>query len=113
MKEITCIVCPLGCRILIQGDNILNYKCKKGLEYAKNEITSPKRVLTTTIKVIGFERRRLPVRVDREIPKDKLFLVLRKIKKIKIDKKVKSGEILIYNILNLGANVISCETIEG
>ncbi len=112
MKEITCIVCPVGCRILIQGEKISNYKCKNGLQYAIQEIKNPKRDLTTTLKAIGLSKRRVAVRLDSEIQKDKIFDVLKEIKKIKITKKVKRGEIILENVLNLGANLISQETVE-
>ncbi|MCX8095462.1 MAG: DUF1667 domain-containing protein [Caldisericia bacterium] len=112
MKEITCIICPVGCRILYIEDKITNYKCKKGLKYAIEELENPKRGLTTTLKAIGLSKRRVAVRIDKEIPKEKIFEVLREIKKIKIDKKIRRGEIILENVLNLGVNLVSQETVE-
>lgn len=113
MKEIICIICPYECKIRIDDEGkISNYRCKKGLDYVKDELYNPKRSFTTTLKVVGFEKRRLAVRLDKEIPKDKIFEVLKILKKIKIEKKVKRGEIILENALNLGSNVISSETIE-
>ncbi len=112
MKEITCIICPVGCRILIDKDNISNYKCKKGLNYAREELINPKRNITTTVKAINLSKRRVAVKLDKEIPKDALVDVLKEIKKVKIDKKVKRGEIIKENILNLGVNLISQETVD-
>lgn len=112
MKEITCIVCPIGCRILIENEEISNYKCKRGLKYAIDELKNPKRMLTTTVKAVGLSKRRVAVRIDKEIPKERIFDVLREIKKIKINKKVKRGEILLENILNLGVNLISQESVD-
>ncbi len=112
MKEITCIECPVGCKIVIQGEKISGFRCKKGLTYAQNEITNPKRNITTTVKTLGFEKRRLAVRLDKEIPKELFYPVLKEIKKIKVTKKVKLNEILIKNILNSGANLITSESLE-
>lgn len=112
MKEITCIICPVGCRILIDKDNISNYKCKRGLEYAKEELTNPKRNITTTVKAINLSKRRVAVRLDKEIPKNKIFDVLKEIKKVKIKKSIKRGEVIKENILNLGVNLISQETVD-
>lgn len=112
MKEITCVICPAGCRILIDKDNISNYKCKKGLDYAKEELINPKRNITTTVKAINLTKKRVAVKLDKEIPKDKIFDVLKEIKKLKINEKVKRGEIIKENILNLGVNLISQETVE-
>lgn len=112
MKEITCIICPIGCKILVDGDKILNYKCKRGLNYVKEELKNPKRNITTTVKAINLSKRRIAVKLDKEIPKEALFDVLKEIKKVKIDKKVKRGEVIKENILNLGVNLISQETVE-
>lgn len=112
MKEITCIVCPIGCRILIDNESISNYKCKRGLNYAIQELKNPKRNLTTTIKAINLSKRRVAVKLDKEIPKEMIFDVLKEIKKVKIDKKVKRGEIILENILNLGVNLISQESVD-
>ncbi|MBC7194914.1 MAG: DUF1667 domain-containing protein [Caldisericia bacterium] len=112
MKEITCIICPVGCRILIDKDSISNYKCRKGLEYAKEELTNPKRNITTTVKAINLSKRRVAVRLDKEIPKNKIFDVLKEIKKVKIEKSIKRGEVIKENILNLGVNLISQETVD-
>ncbi|MDI6860941.1 MAG: DUF1667 domain-containing protein [Caldisericia bacterium] len=112
MKEITCIICPIGCKILIDAEKITNYKCKRGLNYAFQEIKNPKRILTTTLKADGLSKRRVAVRLNSEIPKEAIFKVLKEIKKIKITKKVKKGEIILENVLNLGVNLISQETVD-
>lgn len=112
MKEITCIICPIGCKISIEGEKIKNYRCKRGLIYATQEIENPKRGLTTTIKAIGLSKRRVAVKLDSEIPKEAIFKVLKEIKKIKLTKKVKKGEIILENVLNLGVNLISQETVD-
>ena len=41
IKKLTCIVCPNGCEIEIDGDSIKGYTCKRGLEYAKEELFHP------------------------------------------------------------------------
>ncbi|MGB9843513.1 MAG: DUF1667 domain-containing protein [Caldisericia bacterium] len=112
MKEITCIICPVGCKILVDGNKISNYKCKRGLNYVKDELKNPKRNITTTIKAINLSKRRVAVKLDKEIPKEILFDVLTEIKKVKIDKKVKREEVIKENILNLGVNLVSQETVE-
>lgn len=58
LKEITCIVCPLGCRIQVEMEggeikSVKGYSCSRGLEYAKNEVTMPKRTITTSVRAIG------------------------------------------------------------
>jgi len=56
-KEITCIACPMGCKLEIIRDEdkyvIEGYKCKKGLEYGEQELKDPRRIITTTVTVKG------------------------------------------------------------
>ena len=37
-KEFICIVCPKGCHISVDGDNITGYTCPRGLNYVKQEL---------------------------------------------------------------------------
>ena len=49
-KEYICIVCPKGCHIVVDGENISGYTCLRGLNYVKQESIDPRRTLTTTVK---------------------------------------------------------------
>jgi CxxC motif-containing protein len=112
IKVIRCIVCPTGCEIQVKQDsegqiNFEGYTCKRGLEYAQQEFYEPKRILTTTMRVENGFLPLIPVRTDKSIPKDKLKDSLEEIAKKKIKAPVKSGDVLIENILGLGANIIA------
>ena len=46
MRELTCIVCPRGCRLKIDDDlNVTGNSCPRGAQYAKDELTNPKRTM--------------------------------------------------------------------
>ncbi len=112
VKVIRCIVCPTGCEIkAIKGadDKVSfdGYTCKRGLEYAEQEFYEPKRILTTTIRVENGFLPLIPVRTDVPILKEKLSEVLRIIAKTKVKTPIKMGDLLIENILDLGANIIA------
>jgi CxxC motif-containing protein len=112
VKVIRCIVCPTGCEIQVkkgtQGDiTFEGYTCKRGLEYAQQEFYEPKRILTTTIRVENGFLPLIPVRTNLPILKDKLKDALKEVANKKIKAPIKAGDILIENILGLGANVIA------
>lgn len=71
MKTLTCIVCPNGCTVTIDksGDDFIvkGNMCKRGRDFAINEMTNPKRSICSTVKttIEGFPR--LPVRTDGEV----------------------------------------------
>ncbi len=110
MTEITCIGCPLGCRLSV--DEASNYavsgnQCKRGAEYGKNELKNPTRVLTTTVEAEGGIHGRCPVRTLAPIPKDKVFDAMQVLMKVKIKAPVKLGQVVVENILGTGVDVIA------
>ena len=76
MKELLCIVCPNGCRLRVEGAGggmrVTGNQCKRGIDFARAEITNPVRTLTTTVRTVFPEVPVLPVRSDGEIPKGKI-----------------------------------------
>lgn len=47
--KMTCIVCPMGCQLKVttdQGLQVTGQQCPRGLKYAEDEVTAPKRVYT-------------------------------------------------------------------
>lgn len=115
-KEITCIVCPLGCKIVVRIEgieikNIDGHKCKQGIEYATKEALDPRRMLTTSVFVNNGEWPLVSVKSSQPVPKDKVFQVLKKIKKLNINAPVKSGQTIITDVANTGINMIATKTI--
>ncbi len=111
-KNITCIECPKGCTLSVDIENckavkVSGNQCPKGQTYAVSEIENPVRVLTSAVLAEGLSIKMVPVRTDRPIPKSKMFEAMSEIKKIKIDKSVKNGDVILNNLLSLGADLVS------
>ena len=114
--EITCIVCPIGCKIPVKSDgekvDILGgHKCKQGVDYAVNEALDPRRMLTTSILVKGGEWPLVSVKSSKFVPKDKIFDVLEEIKKTSVTAPVKSGQVVIKNVVDVGVDVVATKTV--
>ena len=107
MEKFVCIVCPVGCELnaKIEGQEIqvTGNLCPRGEQYAKNELTCPKRVVTSIVKC--DEDYYCSVKTTIEIEKSKIPDVLREIALIP-PRRYKYGEIILKNILNTGADVI-------
>ena len=101
--KLICIKCPKGCEIVVENDNITGHTCPRGLDYAKEELTCPKRIVTALAKVKGGLV--VPVKTDKEVPKEKIFNVLEEISSLSL-KNTKIGDIVIKNCLNTGANIV-------
>lgn len=115
-KKITCIVCPIGCKILTKTDGssfelIGGNKCKRGVEYARNETLDPRRMLTTTVFVKNGKWPLVSVKSIRPVPKKKVFEVLKEIKKISLKAPVFSGQVILENAAGTKIDIVSTKTI--
>lgn len=111
-KEYICIVCPKGCHIVVDGENISGYTCLRGLNYVKQESIDPRRTLTTTVKVNDKNIRVCPVKSSDTLPKDKLFASMEEINKISVNLPIKLHQVVIKNILNTGVDIITTKEIK-
>ncbi len=111
-KNLICIVCPRGCHLTIDDNmNVSGNTCKRGEVYAKNEVTHPTRMITSTVKVYGGELERLPVATSAPIPKEDIFKVMAEINKASINAPVKIKDIVIKNVLGLDVDIIATRNI--
>ena len=115
--ELICIGCPLGCNLTVDmdGSEVVEVKgntCKKGKEYVNQELTNPKRNISSSVKVINGDLDIVSVRLNGSIPKDKIFEVMDEIKNITVDAPVKIGDIIKHNILNLNVDLIATKNID-
>ncbi len=113
MKELVCIVCPRGCELNISDQLVVTgNKCPRGEVYAKKEMTSPTRTVTSTIRILGSTISNVPVKTDTEVAKDKIFELLRVIKSKEVKAPVKLGDILIEKPLGMDVNIIATRSID-
>lgn len=116
-KEITCIVCPIGCRIQVKTDGVHaqvlgGNKCQRGISYAENEVLSPKRVITTSVLVEGGRWPLASVKTAEAVPKEKIFSVMEEIRRTKVVAPVGTGDVIIRNVAETGVNVVATRTVE-
>jgi CxxC motif-containing protein len=115
-KEIRCIVCPLGCKLHVRlvgkkFDLLKGNKCRRGIEYAKDEMLNPKRMLTTSVLVKGGEWPLVSVRTSQPVSKEKLFPILEKIKHTTVKAPVHFRQVILENVANSGADIIATKPI--
>ena len=115
-KNVICILCPLGCRMeaRIEGQEVTKVegnRCKKGVKHAEQELFFPGRILTTTMNTDIAEIPLLPVRSNKEIPKDQLMACMGEISKHHISGPAKIGQPVIQDILGLGVDIVACRNI--
>lgn len=109
-KYITCIVCPNGCEVEVKqnGDSISvsGNKCKRGEVYVVQELTDPRRTISTTVPISNGELPLCSVRLTKPIPKKEIFRVMQEIRRIRLTAPVKIGQVVIEDVCGLGSDVI-------
>ena len=110
MREMTCITCPNGCTLQIEEVegtlHVTGNKCKRGEAFAIAELTHPMRTICSTVRTIYPKVPVLPVLVSGEIPKERIFDVMKEINHILVDRHVRRGDVLLENVLGLGVDII-------
>ena len=118
-KELTCVVCPAGCKVLVTLDennqivDVTGHTCPRGKKYAESEVTNPVRTLTSTVTVQTKDgAKMLPVRTDKPIPRPTLFEAMEIVRKTIVTAPVKTGDVLVENFIEEGTSLIACKDFE-
>jgi CxxC motif-containing protein len=111
-KKLTCVVCPLGCAITaeVKGDKVLNISgatCKRGEAYAQAELTDPRRILTTTMRVKGAGL--VPVKSSAALPRALLMPSMDVINAASAKAPIRPGDVLIADILGTGVDIVATD----
>ncbi|MDR0876931.1 MAG: DUF1667 domain-containing protein [Treponema sp.] len=141
MRELTCIVCPIGCSLAVEEGQagadglseltVTGNRCNRGPVYAREEIRAPKRVVTATCGIVTdndeadnggaaksagagrslYSPRRVPVRTAVPCPKEKISALLDDIYKTKVKLPVTAGDTIIADWRGSGINIIAARSL--
>lgn len=110
MKEITCIICPQGCRLRVDEDRdfeVTGNRCIRGVSYGKSEAQNPVRILTSTVKIKNGTHPRLPVKSDRPLPKEDLMKAMAALDGVELEAPVSRGDVILEGILGTSVNIVA------
>lgn len=107
-RELTCIVCPIGCSLSVEMDaekvvSVSGNTCPRGERYANEECTAPKRTITSTVRCDDGQL--LPVKTDRPIPKENIFECMKIINSATAHLPINAGDVIIENVF--GSNIVA------
>lgn len=127
-KHLTCIICPMGCQLEVflsdgyteENKRTINpstFKvsgntCPRGDAYARKELTTPERTLTCTVAVSGGRRALVSAKTAGEVPKEQLLDCMQAIRRLTVQAPIHAGDILVYDLLHTGVNLVAGETVE-
>lgn len=110
--KLICISCPQGCALEVtaEGKTVLKVdgeSCKQGIEYAEREITDPRRMIASTVRVKNGFHPLVPVYTKMPIPKKVIHNVLKELRNVELTAPVALGTVVIKNVLETGIDVIT------
>ena len=115
-RMITCINCPVGCRMTVSlsetGEflSVSGNTCPRGAKYAQQECTRPERMITAVIPVAGSDVP-LSVKTAGPVPKDKIQAVMRALSEVEVSLPVQAGEPVVSNVLDTGVDVVATRSL--
>lgn len=113
--KILCITCPQGCSLKVthDGKTVIDVKsgCKRGKEYVQRELTDPRRMVASTVKIKRGVHPLLPVYTSEPFPKGKIMELTEELRKVEVVAPVQMGAVIVANVLDTGIDIIASRDI--
>ena len=114
-KTLICTACPMGCSLQAKksGNEVIvtGARCKRGRQYAQDEMINPKRMVTTTLIIRNGEIRRLPVRTVKPFPISRIHELIEYLSTVEVEAPIQCGQIIVANCLGEGVDLIATRTV--
>ena len=113
---ITCINCPVGCRMEVthEGEEVLSVKgntCKRGDAYARQECVAPLRMVTAVVPVRGSAMP-LSVKTRSPIPKKDIAACMEALRGLRLTAPIAAGSTVLSDVCGSGVDVIATKTVD-
>ncbi len=111
-EEMICITCPMGCTLQVTHDaetliHVNGNTCNRGLAYVQQELTDPRRMVATTVRVSHGLHPLVPVYTEEAFPKPRIFDLLERIREMEVEAPVVVNQIVLEDALGTGINVVA------
>ena len=115
-RELICIGCPMGCPLNVEMENgevvsVRGNTCKRGDVYARKEVTNPTRIVTSSVIVEGGSLAAVSVKTKEDIPKGKIFDIMKELKGVKVNAPVHIGDVILSNVAGTGVDIIATKNV--
>lgn len=116
-KLLTCIGCPMGCALTVTMENgsvisVTGNTCKRGADYGRKEVTNPTRIVTSTVRCSSGHLPCVSCKTASDIPKGKIFDVMKALEGVSIHAPVHIGDVLVKNIAGTSVDIIATRNVE-
>lgn len=111
-RQFICVTCPVGCTIdaTVEDRELLEIQgqaCKRGVAFVREELTAPRRTLTTTVRVRGGVLPLVPVRSAGALPKELISSIVRDLREIVLDAPIAEHQVVVRDVHGTGIDIIT------
>ena len=115
-RNLICIGCPMGCPLTVELENgavarVTGNTCPRGDAYARKEVTHPTRIVTSTVRVTGGALPAVSCKTRTDVPKDRIFAVVRALKDVEVPAPVAIGQVLLEDAAGTGVAVVATKNV--
>lgn len=115
-REFICVTCPVGCAIRagIEGDEVVEVQgpaCRRGAAFVREELTAPRRTLTTTVRVAGGALPLVPVRSREPLPKGIVLDVAARLRAVELEAPVAAHQVVMADALGSGVDIVTTRAV--
>lgn len=110
-EKVICVNCPKGCTLEVNKDgetivSILN-GCKRGHEYARQELTDPRRMVATSVRIQNGIHPLMPVYTSAPFPKKRIPELLKTLRQVEVSAPIQMGQPILEDALGTGINILA------
>ena len=115
-KEVTCIMCPVGCTIHVKLKNgniasITGNACQHGEVYVRQELAEPRRVVMSVVPCRGGDLPTVAVKTAAPVSKTAIRAVMQELAGVTVTAPIAVGEIIVENVAGLGVDVVATRSV--
>ena len=121
--QFNCTTCPSECLLTVEVErdadgavvevrSVTGNICPRGDKFARQELTCPMRVLTTTVAVSSGDEALLPVRTAEAIPLELHAQAMDLIRGLVVDAPIRMSDVVLPNLLDTGTELIASMDID-
>jgi CxxC motif-containing protein len=110
--KMICITCPMGCRLDVthEGQTVLEVTgstCQRGAAFAQSELSDPRRMVATTVRVRGGVHPLAPVYTAAPFPKPMVRALVVALRAVELQAPVGAGQVVMADALGTGVDVLA------
>jgi len=117
-RQFVCVTCPVGCALeaTLEGGlltEVHGQACRRGPAFVQEEITAPKRMFTSTVRVRGGAMPLAPVRSREPVPKGLLLALAAELRKVVLQAPISEHQVVLPDALHSGVDIVASRAVEA